>query len=213
MDEPNEQKSNLKANSEGTDRVSAARPLFSRTLPPKSTRELQYYAGRSKSKSEEDRKSGPATTESDSAQGNREPEARRASKPKFLPVSLDFWKVPSDAKPRDESNSAVLATAPVKPSSYEPSPKPPRSPTDALLDSGLESMMEATNIDRQARDEGVDDEERAARIDESNARLEDEAELRSEREAEEKERWEDGYDREGFDREHKKTRRKEEWKY
>jgi hypothetical protein len=74
-------------------------------------------------------------------------------------------------------------------------------------------MIEATNTDRQARDEGVNDEERAARIDEPNARLEDEAELRSERAAQEKERQEEEYDRDDLYREHKKKKRKGEWKY
>jgi hypothetical protein len=165
------------------------------------------------SKSEAAKKSESATRNSDSSQSNPYPEAHRASKPKFLPVSLDFWKPTSDAKPTYESNSAVPATTPVEPPSYEPSPTPPDWPTDALLESVLENMMEATNIDRQARDEGVGDEERAALIDESNARLEDEAELRRERAEQKKERRQERYGREDFDREHKKTRRKEEWKY
>ena len=207
MSEPNEDSSDSKE-----DRESATRPLFSKPLPPKSTRELQYYVGRSNYKSEEAKKSESATRESDSSQNNSYPEARQASKPKFIPFPLDFWKPASDAKPTDESNSAVPATTPVNPPSYEPSPTKPRCPTDALLECALENMMEATNIDHQARDEGVGDEERAARIDELNARLEDEAELRRERAAQKKERRQERYDREDFDREHKKTRRKEEWK-
>jgi len=74
-------------------------------------------------------------------------------------------------------------------------------------------MIEATNTNQQARDEGVDDEERAERIDESNARLEDEAEMRSERAAQEKERQEEEYDREDLYREPKKKKREGEWKY
>jgi hypothetical protein len=210
MSEPNEYKFSPKRNSKGVDRLLAARTLFSKTLPTKSTRELQYYAGKSRYKSEEEKKSDPVTMVSDFSQDNSDPEAPRAPKPKFVPVPLDFWKPTSHAKPVDEGNSEVSATDLVQPPPYEPSPTLSHSPTDALLEAGLENMIEANNTNRQARDEGGDDEERAARINEPNARLEDEAELRSERAAQEKERQEEEYDREDLYREHKKKKRKGE---
>jgi hypothetical protein len=213
MSEPNEYNFSPMRNSKGVDRLLAARTLFSKTLPTKSTGELQYYAGKSRYKSEEDKKSDPATIVSDFSQDNSDPEARRAPKPKFVPVPLDFWKPTPHAKPVDEGNNEVSATDLVQLSSYESSPKLSHSPTDALLEAGLENMIEATNTNREARDEGVDDEERAARIDESNARLKDEAELRSERAAQEKERQEEEYGRENLYREHKKKKRKGEWKF